>query len=99
MQGAVPRARRGFRGEETGMRNKEARQLARGEMIRPVPSALGYGRLTRRYPHMVAYVGGPAFAPWIVTTDGLQFAPWEVERVQNAARVTEHSARSAATAG
>lgn len=62
------------------MRNREAKQLAHGEIIRPVVSAMGYGRFTRRSTHTVAYVGGPAFSPWIVTTDGRQFAPWEVER-------------------
>jgi hypothetical protein len=62
------------------MRNREARQLARGEVIRPMASAMGYGKFSRRFTHTVAYVGGPAFSPWIVTTDGVQFAPWEVER-------------------
>src|SRR4051812_32513389 len=95
-QGAVSRARWRLCGEETEMRNKEARQLARGETIRPLPSAIGYGRRTRRYAHIVAYVGGPAFSPWIVTTDGVQFAPWEVERAQTAARAPERSTRPAA---
>ena len=61
------------------MRNREARQLAAGEVIRSLPTALGYSRLAQRYTHTVAYVGGPSFAPWIVTTEGIQFAPWEVE--------------------
>ena len=63
------------------MRNRDVRQLTRGETIRPMASAMGYGKFSRRYTHTVAYIGGPAFAPWIVTTDGVQFAPWEVERV------------------
>lgn len=62
------------------MRNREARQLVKGDSVRPVASAMGYGKFSRRYAHTVAYVGGPAFSPWVVTTDGLQFAPWEIER-------------------
>ena len=66
------------------MRNREARQLVAGETIRSLPSALGASRLAQRYTHTVAYIGGPMFAPWIVTTEGVQFSPWEVERVGQA---------------
>lgn len=68
-------------GKEEAMRNREARQLTRGETIRPLASAMGYGKFSRRYTYTVAYIGGPAVAPWIVTTDGVRFAPWEIERV------------------
>lgn len=82
------------------MRIREARQLTRGEAIRPLASAIGYGTISRRYTYTVAYVGGLAFTPWIVTTEGLQFAPWEIERVdaQDAAwRRGTHPAPGAAT--
>lgn len=72
------------------MRNREARQLTRGEIIRPTATALGYGKFVRRYTHTVAYVGGPAFSPWIVTTDGVQFAPWEVERATKGIEARRH---------
>ena len=42
------------------MRNREARQLARGETIRPIATTMGYSKFARRQTHVVAYIGGPA---------------------------------------
>lgn len=62
------------------MKNREALRLIGGEELRVKPIALG-NKYTLNGACVVKYVGGPTFCPWIVSTDGRQFGPWEVEPV------------------
>lgn len=79
------------------MRNREALRLAGGETVRLVPTSITGGPLARQSTYVVAYVDGPSFCPWVVTTDRIRFAPWEVEPLRPIAQPeTRQTQRSAA---